>query len=144
MIEIEPNFHGSYWLIGAVEAAQGNDDKALEAHRKSLSLNGSQAVLSHLGAAYGMLENRDAALVVLNKLLEMKKHQYIPAINIARVYNGLGRPDEVFEWLEKAFEERNGEIAFLKLEAQIEAEGIWRESVRRDPRFSKLLSRLNL
>src|SRR5207253_533263 len=84
IINLKPDFHGSYWLIGAGESAQGRYDKALEAHRKSLSLHGSQAVLSHLGAAYGVLENRDAALVVLDKLLDMKNRQYLPAINIAR------------------------------------------------------------
>lgn len=144
MIKIQPDFHGSYWLIGAVEAARGRYDKAIEAHRKSLALNGSQAVLSHLGAAYGVLENRDAALVVLNKLLEMKKQQYIPAINIARVLSGLGENEQVFEWLEKAFEEKNGELAFIKLESQIGGEGIWRQSLREDPRFLKLLERLKL
>jgi adenylate cyclase len=142
MTEIKPDFHGSYWLIGAVESARGNYDKAIEAHSRSLSLNRSHSVLSHLGAAYGFLGNRDAALVVLNKLLELKKKQFVPAVNIARIYSALGDADKMFEWLEKALEERNGELPFLKLEAEIDQN--WGKVLSRDTRFSNLLHKLNL
>lgn len=142
MTEIKPDFHGSYWLIGAVESARGNYDKAIEAHSRSLSLHRSHSVLSHLGTAYGFLGNRDAALVVLNKLLEIKKKQFVPAINVARIYSALGDADNMFEWLEKALEERNGELPFLKLEAEIDQ--TWGKILSGDARFSNLLRRLNL
>jgi adenylate cyclase len=142
MNEQKPDFHGSYWLIGAVEAARGNYIKAIEAQSKSLSLHRSQSILSHLGSAYGYLGNYDASLVVLNKLIEMKKKQFVPALSIARIYSGLGDADRVFEWLEKAFQERNGELPFLKLEAEIDQ--TWGKVLKQDPRFAVLLRRLNL
>jgi tetratricopeptide (TPR) repeat protein len=142
--KLKPDFHGSYWLIGAVEGARGNFEKAVEAHRQSLVLKGSQAVLSHLGAAYGVLGNQDAAHVVLHKLLEMKKRQYLPAINIARIYASLDETEQALDWLEKAFEERNGELPFIKIETEIHGAGIWHRSLRHHPRFVNLLRRLNL
>ena len=37
------------------------------------------------------------------------------AHNLAWVYSGLGRNDQVFEWLEWAYQDRNVDLAMLKV-----------------------------
>ena len=74
--------------------------EAIEMYQKSLSLGGSNIVLSALGRAYGMAGRRDEALAVLNQLLELRQQRYIPAFDIARIYLGLAENDLTFEWLE--------------------------------------------
>lgn len=144
MIELEPNFHGAYWQLGAVRVAQGMYEEAVPAFQKSLSLGGNQNALSGLGGAYGLLGKQEEALSVINQLLEMKDQQSITAFNIARVYSCLGNNDGAIEWLEKACEERNGEMVFLNVITKAGTGDLWGRTIPRDPRFQDLLRRMGL
>ena len=73
----------------------------------------------------------------LDKLLKMSKEGFVPPYHIALIYNGLGETDKAFEWLEKAYAERDPKMAFLKVEPK------W-NNLRSDPRFIDLLKRMNL
>jgi TolB-like protein/DNA-binding winged helix-turn-helix (wHTH) protein len=55
---------------------------------------------------------------------------------LAQVYSYLGDRDQVFEWLEKAYEEREAYLPGLKVDA------FW-DNIRPDPRFQDLVRRLN-
>ncbi len=59
---------------------------------------------------------------------------------LARDYARLGRTDEAFEWLERAYEERDGSLAFIKGWPPY---GSLIELLRSDPRFQDLLRRMN-
>jgi hypothetical protein len=56
---------------------------------------------------------------------------------MAIIYVGLGKPDQAFGWLEKAYEERASYLIFLKMDPRL-------DSVRSDPRFPDLLQRMKL
>jgi serine/threonine-protein kinase len=144
LTEIEPNFAGAYLHIGAVHLARGMYEEALEVLQKSQAAGGNQIALANLGATYGLLGKRDEALDVLNQLLGMRERQYVTALNIARVYGGLGDKDKAFEWLERAFEERDGALVALDAEAKAGTGGVWVESIRTDPRFQALVRRIGL
>jgi serine/threonine protein kinase/Flp pilus assembly protein TadD len=144
LTEIEPNFAGAYLHIGAVHLARGMYEEALEVLQKSQAAGGNQIALANLGATYGLLGKRDEALDVLNQLLGMRERQYVTALNIARVYGGLGDKDKAFEWLERAFEERDGALVALNAEAKAGTGGVWVESIRTDPRFQALVRRIGL
>jgi hypothetical protein len=51
------------------------------------------------------------------------------------VYTGLGEKDEAFNWLEKAYEERESYFNLFKVEPVF-------DSLRSDPRFLGLLKRI--
>jgi serine/threonine-protein kinase len=144
LIEIEPRFYGAYWLQAAISKTRGEYEEAIEAYRKALALGGNQTVLSILGDTYALAGKTDEASEILNQLLEMSKTQYVAAFNIARIYWGLGENDTAFEWLEKALEERNGELLFLHLEAKTGKENIFGKTFLRDSRFTDLLRRIGL
>jgi serine/threonine-protein kinase len=144
MIELEPNFHGAYWQLGAVRVAQGKHEEAVEAFRKSLSLGGNQNALSGLGGACALLGKREEASDVIRQLLEMRGRQPIAAFNLARVYSCLGELDSALEWLEKACEERNGEMVFLNAITGAGTGELWGTALPRDPRFRDLLRRMRL
>ena len=40
---------------------------------------------------------------VLDRLNELSKQRYVSAVDMARVYAGLGEKDKAFEWLEKGY-----------------------------------------
>lgn len=144
MIQIEPNFHGAYWLKGGLYLLQEEYEEAVEALEKAMALGGTPIVKSYLGCAYGLVGKRDQALAVLNELLEVREKRYMSAFNIARVYNGLGEIDNACAWLEKAVEERNGETIFLKVGTKVGRRAMWRHTLRADPRYQDILRRIGL
>jgi serine/threonine-protein kinase len=56
---------------------------------------------------------------------------------LALIHTGLGEHAEAFEWLERAYQERNGWMAFLQVEPRF-------DPLREEPRFQDLLRRMNL
>ena len=144
MVELEPNFHGAYWMMGAVQLAAGQYEEAVQSLERAMSLGGTQVVLSTLGGAYGLAGKHDEALRVLNQLLETRARRYATAYNIARVYAELGDKEQALAWLEKAVEERNGELVYLDQHTKMGAGQLWGRTIRADPRFQAILHRMGL
>jgi serine/threonine-protein kinase len=144
MIEIEPDFYGAYWLKGAIYLVEGKYDAAIDELKKGVSLGGHQTVLADLGSAYGLAGRKDDAKDVLNQLLDMRKGGYASAICVARVYSRLGENEKAIDWLEKAFDERNGEMLFLKNEIESSAENDSLRSLCGNPRVEAIFQKMNL
>ncbi len=144
MIEVEPDFYGCYWLRGAIYLSEGEYDNAVNELKKAVSLGGRQIVLADLGSAYGLAGKNDEATAILGQLLEMRQREYVPAICMARIYSRIGENDKAIDWLEKAFEERNAEMVFLKGEIDGAAQGDSLNSLGNDPRMIDLLQKMNL
>ena len=92
------------------------------------------AAIAHVFAASG---NRPAAETLLSELLEKAKKEYVSAYDIAVVYAGLGETDRAFDWLNKAYEEESGFLAYLTLDPRI-------KPLRADRRYQDLLRRMGL
>ncbi len=144
LIEIAPNFYPAYWVMGATYMMRGEYEEAIEAYQKSLSVGGGYQVLSSLGHSYGLLGKRDEALGVINQLLELRERFHVTAFNISVAYGGLRENDKALEWLEKAYQERNGELVYIKVQAEMGTEGLWGKEFRTDPRFQDLLRRIGI
>jgi hypothetical protein len=63
--------------------------------------------------------------------------RYVPSYLIARIYLGLGQTDLVFKYLDKAYAERYGFLAYLK------ADPIF-DDLRSDPRYWTLVEKVGL
>ncbi|HXM49264.1 MAG TPA: tetratricopeptide repeat protein [Pyrinomonadaceae bacterium] len=142
MQELEPNFAGGLTQLGGLYLATGKYDEAIEAYKKALALGHFEvAALSYLGVAYGIAGKRDDAHQILNQLFEVKQSRYVSPFSIARVYSGLGENDKAFEWFEKAFKERSGEMVALKSETLAHLMG---NTIIRDDRFRDLVQRVGM
>jgi hypothetical protein len=73
----------------------------------------------------------------LKPAVARSKRQYVNPAGLADLYARLGENDQAFEWLEKARQERDNSIAFIKVEPTF-------DSLHSDPRFQGLLRRMNL
>jgi serine/threonine-protein kinase len=144
MIEIEPEFYGAYWLKGAIRLAEGRYRDAVDDLRCAVSLGGHQIVVADLASACGLSAGQDEAVIILNQLLETRRRRYVPAICLARVYSRLGETEKAIEWLETAFDERNGEMVFLQGEMAGAADDDPLARLAHDPRVKNLLRRMNL
>lgn len=144
MTEIEPGFFGAYWLKGATRLESGDYEEAIEQLTRAVSLGGHPIVLADLGAAYALAGKKETAETILDQLLDMRRQSYVPAICLARVYSRLGELEKTIQWLETAYEERNGELVFLESEITSAAQGDSLNSLGKDLRVKDLLERMKL
>jgi hypothetical protein len=93
--------------------------------------------LGFLGLAYGLAGRKDEANNVLKELLGLKRQRCVSPPALATVYIGLGNKDQVFFWLEKAYQERSNYMVWLKVFPLL-------DPLRSDPRFDDLLLRIGL
>lgn len=89
--------------------------------------------MAQLGHAYALSGRSEEARKVVEDLKERLNREYL----IAWVYAGLGEKDQAFKWLEKAYEERDSSMVYLKVDPKL-------DSLRSDPRFADLLRRVGL
>jgi hypothetical protein len=68
---------------------------------------------------------------------EASKIHYVSAFDMAAVFASMGEKDDAFHWLEKAYSERESQMAFLGITRRM-------NGVRSDPRYSDLLHRMHL
>jgi serine/threonine-protein kinase len=144
MIESDPDFYGAHWLQGAIHLSSGEFDRAVEQLETAVSLGGHQIVVADLASACRLAGRDDQAAEILHRLRELRRHQYVPAICLARVYSRLGDTATAIEWLETAFAERNGEMVFLQGEIAGAAAGDPLRRLADEPRVTALLEKMNL
>jgi serine/threonine-protein kinase len=135
-IEMEPNHWSPHYWLGQVYAQKGMYGEALEEARKARELSGD-GLFWLTGYVYAVSGEREAARKVIDELKELSKRRYISPYDVAQIYAGLGDKDRVFEWLEKAYEDRSRWLDTLKINPVF-------DGVRTDARFADFLRRVNL
>lgn len=88
-----------------------------------------------LGYALGVAGRRAEALKALTDLEQLAKVHYVTPAAQAFVYVGLGQKEMALDWLEKAYEERDNEMAFLKVDPALTA-------LRNEQRFQALAKKV--
>ena len=111
--------------------------EALNAYARDAALqNGSNVV--YRAYVYGKAGQRDKALKALEEVKQLWKRGKMPPGALAFIYEGLGDKDQTFQWLEKAFEERDTAwFPMIKVSPMS-------DPLRCDPRFQDLIRRLGL
>jgi hypothetical protein len=72
-----------------------------------------------------------------HRFVQKAKNEYVPPIVLANVHALAGDKDLAFSLLEKAIDTHDPQISLIKIQPAY-------DSVRPDPRFTKMLQRLNL
>ncbi len=143
LIEIAPDFFGGYLMRGILLLKQGRYDEAIVLFQEALSFDSRQGIVkSFLGKAYALAGKKDKAFDCIEQLQSDLENNKAASYQIAGIYSSIGDLDRTFEWLEKAFAERNGELIYLKLYANWRNGEIWGHEFRTDPRFQDLLRRI--
>ena len=144
MIESDPEFYGAYWLQGAIHLSEGEYPAAVDQLRTAVSLGGHQVVVADLASACSLAGNTPEANAILDRLVDLRRHHYVPAICLARVYSRLGDTTAAIEWLEAAFAERNGEMVFVEQELTGAADDDPLRQLADEPRVNTLLDSMRL
>jgi tetratricopeptide (TPR) repeat protein len=95
------------------------------------------ANLGVLGYYYGLAGENEKARALLDELRERSKKGYVSSFWVGTIYLGLEDVDRAFEWFQKAFEERDGNLIYLTIPIPF-------ASIVSDPRYENLLRRMGL
>lgn len=136
-IELDPNWYLAHWFLGLAYELQGKLKEAESEYLKARELNDDPYVLAYLVHVYAAMGKRDEALKRVNQMKELTKHRYVPAYAFAIAYEGLGDKEEALNWLERSDEDRAWDIIHMKVEPFF-------DSLRNEPRFTKLVERVGL
>jgi len=90
-----------------------------------------------VGCAVAVAGKRAEAHNIIDELTRSSKSGYVSPFYFAGIYSTLGEQDRAFEWLEKAYQVRDDQLAWVKVEPVF-------DSVRSDPRYADLLRRIGL
>jgi tetratricopeptide (TPR) repeat protein len=141
MLELDPDFAAAHWNLGVIHLIHQRFEAAIDELTVAVELSGeSPPILATLANTYAKSGDTGQALEVLEKLKSLRdspQRGYSPAFQIAYVYEGLGRTEDALDWLDRAFEERDGWLIYLNV-------GPWFESLRSEKRFQDLLQRMSL
>jgi len=137
-LEMTSSFPAGHLWIGMAYTKKCMFDEAISALQNAIALFGRSGVMrGALGHAYAASGREEEARSLLNELKQMPEPMGIPRYHIAAMHAELGEHDEAFEWLTRAFTERDALLVFLKVDP------IW-ESLHTDPRYAALLREMKL
>jgi eukaryotic-like serine/threonine-protein kinase len=137
-LEIEPNFLLARRRLWQVYAIKGMYEESAAEFEKALAIAGEDLeTLASQAYFYGLSNKPEEATSLLEELADVSCHHYVPAYFFARIFIGLGDKDRAFKFLEMAYEERYGLLAYMNVEPEL-------DSLRDDPRFADLAERVGL
>ena len=131
-LDLNPQAAFGHFFLGLILISEGNPKQALAEIEKEPNEWGkltSQALVYH---ELGREQDSNAALVEL-----IAKHHSDSAFQIAQVYAFRGESDKSFEWLERAYQQRDTGLTEIKTDPLL-------KTLRHDQRFPLLLTRMRL
>jgi TolB-like protein/Tfp pilus assembly protein PilF len=136
-IEMDPHFALTHIYLAEVYRLKGMNEEALIEYHKAATLYGvSPGIVAARKEAY----TRFGWKGFWQKQLDMNKEQanasYVRAWYLAVPYGYLGDKDQAFNWLQKAYEERDSFLVFLNT-------GLPQlDNLRSDPKFAELMRKI--
>jgi serine/threonine protein kinase len=135
-LELDPNFFSARKGLGLAYLLMGMNDKALKEFRAAAALsNNHHRYLGYLGWALGKAGYRSEAADVLKEIKQKYQSVEIIAVDIAKIYIGLGEKNKALDWLEKAYSEGSSGLVLIYVDPY------YRE-LHEEPRFKELLMKM--
>jgi tetratricopeptide (TPR) repeat protein len=138
VIEMEPDHVLANFYLGLVHIENGHYHEALALVRRSAELTGNVPFFFQgIGYVHASAGEKESAHGVVARLGEMMKTTYVSPVFMALIHFRLAEKDRGFEWLDKAFEDGDHWLEYMKVFPGF-------DGVRTDPRYISLLTKLGL
>ena len=137
-IEMNPVAEESYRVLGLILSYAGDHAEAERVLREALELEGAATytrVTLSLALARG--GDMDHARETLDFLEKRASRDYVSPVELATLYIALGDNDRAIDWMEKAYAERRGWMAYLNVHPVL-------DTLRSEPRFKVLVRKMGL
>lgn len=126
--------HWPPFFHGLALGLRGEPTAAVDELRRSLTLSAdSPVMLGALGWGLAMAGSRAEAREILRRMRGVAEARHVAAYEIAVIHAALGEPDEAFDWLDRAYEERSAWLPYVRVEPRL-------DSLRGDERFGALVA----
>ena len=131
-LELNPQYSGAHSKLGRVHLAQSKTEEALAEMQKDPVPFWRGQGLALVYYALGKKKEADAALADY-----IEKFQNEWAFQIAEIYAYRGETDKAFEWLERAYKQRDGGLTEMKGDPLL-------RNIEKDPRYTAFLKKMKL
>ncbi|MFZ1139113.1 MAG: winged helix-turn-helix domain-containing protein [Candidatus Sulfotelmatobacter sp.] len=136
-LELAPRFWIAHLDLAKLYEQTGEQGRAIsELELARTFCDGNSEPLSLLGYVLAKSGRQAEAENALAELMALSRQKYVPPPNIALVYAGLGKRDQMFEWLERGIQDRDVRMTFLR-------DPKW-DGFRENPRFREILRQVAL
>ena len=137
-IEMNPLATESYRILATTLALQGELAEAERMLREALTLPAAGAYTkATLGWVLARAGKRAEAEALMHELEAAAQEGYVSPVAFAIVHIGLDNVDQALDWAERAYEDRRGWLAYLKVNPML-------DPLRGSPRFDALVRRMKL
>jgi TolB-like protein/DNA-binding winged helix-turn-helix (wHTH) protein/Tfp pilus assembly protein PilF len=136
-IEALPMDGSLHYELAQSLLVQGKEKESAEQFAETLRLGGEEKLVGEVLMASKKGGNRGVQEWRLAQLKQMARKRYISPLEFASAYARLGQKDEVFRWLEKAYDDHVPKL--VRIQHNIDL-----NSVHDDPRYQDLVKRIGL
>jgi serine/threonine-protein kinase len=137
-LSLQPQYLPAFAILATIAVFEGRFQELLSLGGVMEPAAGDNPVLlAGMGWGLAMAGQTEPARQILASLKIPGRFGRTPSLSIAWVHQGLGEPDQALDWLERAVEERDPKIVFLRTKP------FW-DSLRPTARFTDLLRKMRL
>jgi serine/threonine-protein kinase len=136
-LKMDPKFSLAHAVLGWAYTEIGKYQAAQDEFAKRLDLTRDLTHATSIGYLHAKLGHKAEARKTLAELAELAKRRWVEPTDRAAIHAALGEKDQAFACLEEAYAERDPGLVLLGILP-------WWDSLRPDPRFVRLLQRMNL
>ena len=116
---------------------KGMHEEALEIWKRSYAAREDREAEEALARGYEEGGYSGALSSVAEMMVERSRITFVTPWQIGTLYTRAGKKDEALEWLEKAFDARDGNLIYLSVDPIF-------DYLRNEPRFQDMLRQMNL
>jgi len=132
--ELDPTFFFPQMQFGWFDLQQGNARAAVPKLEKAAAMEAPPFVTAYLGYAYGAAGDKAKALATIEEIKKKGVGNFVPPLNLALVYLGLGDHARALDYLEQAQAADSQWMMYLKVDRIF-------DPLRADPRFVDLMEK---
>ena len=137
-LDMDPSYYLAHLFLGLTFAAKTMWQDAVESLSRASELSPrSPVTMGYIGYALAASGRNEEALGMLDRLEELSRDRFVSSYYRALVYIGLKENDRAFEYLDRAFLERESWLPALNTFPLF-------DGVRSDPRFTALIRKMGM
>ena len=135
--QVEPDYAPIHFNLAQVYEEMGRHDEAIAEARRALAVADWPYARAILVCSLARAGRGREALDQFARFKEQAKKEHVSSVVFAQVYTSLGKKDEAFRSLERAYENRDEDLPYINTDPKM-------ADLRSDPRFHDLLRRMGL
>ena len=137
-VAMNPDAEESYRVLGLIQTFAGDHEEAERTLCEALELRGAATYTSvTLALARARAGDTSYAEETLKLLEQKRREDYISPVELATLNIALGRNQDALDWIDKAFDERRGWLAYLNVHPVV-------DPLREEPRFRQMVEKMGL